>query len=83
MPGGFQGYRGTYVVFGNLRRRAHPVPAATSSPARWSVSTGISSKQFQGGNLELQRQLVRRQAFQQTALQVALRREAERAGMTP
>jgi hypothetical protein len=37
--------------------------------------------QFQGANIELQRQLVWRQAFEQTALQVALKREAEKAGM--
>ena len=38
-------------------------------------------QQFQGSNIELQRQLVWRQAFEQTALQIALQREAERAGM--
>jgi len=38
-------------------------------------------QQFNGANIDLQRQLVWRQAFEQTALQVALQREAEKAGM--
>lgn len=40
-------------------------------------------EQFNQGssNLELQRQLVWRQAFEQTALQIGLKREAERAGI--
>ncbi len=38
-------------------------------------------QQFQGANIDLQRQLVWRQAFEQTAVQIALQHEAEKAGM--